>query len=164
MIYKFKPGSMVAGNPQKIGERLTELTKLHRGKLMPEVVVEDARSPRSPLHRCFEWNDGVAADKYRLNQARHVIAVVVTVMPEKRGPGTATRAFVSLSRGGGKAGRHPYIPIRTALGNVVTRQALVAKALAELESWHDRYSELKELADIFAAIERHTDRMARKAA
>ena len=38
-----------------------------------EILVETARSEDSVLHPLFEWNDSLAAEKYRLQQARTII-------------------------------------------------------------------------------------------
>lgn len=36
------------------------------GKITPESVVDAARNAGHPLHPRFEWNDGVAAEHYRI--------------------------------------------------------------------------------------------------
>lgn len=46
------------------------------GKLTPEAVVKAAKSMASPLHDCFEWDDSEAASRYRLWQARELIASI----------------------------------------------------------------------------------------
>ena len=56
-------------------EAIQEIKKLEdrRGRLTPEQVVEAARDESSPLHECFEWDDGKAAHKYRVEQARDLL-------------------------------------------------------------------------------------------
>jgi hypothetical protein len=50
-----------------------------------ETVVKAAKPKNSPLHDHFEWNDGEAAHKYRLIQARTMIrSVGVIVRGEKK--------------------------------------------------------------------------------
>ena len=44
-----------------------------KGKLTPTSVVALARNKNNPLHSLFDWNDKVAAAKYRLAQARSII-------------------------------------------------------------------------------------------
>lgn len=44
-----------------------------RGRLDPKDVVDEARDPRSPLHKSFTWNDDEAAEQWRLQQARQLI-------------------------------------------------------------------------------------------
>lgn len=63
----------------------TRLMQLHEktGTLEPTAVVEDARPKNSSLHGYFEWNDRIAAEKHRLDQARDLIqSVHVTVQIE----------------------------------------------------------------------------------
>lgn len=43
------------------------------GKLTPEVIVAEAKKPKSPLHTCFQWDDDKAAQQWRLQQARVLI-------------------------------------------------------------------------------------------
>lgn len=57
---------------QKIRTELLALAQM--GTLTPEEVVRLARSPDSVLHDAFEWDDSVAAHKYRLDQARDLIS------------------------------------------------------------------------------------------
>lgn len=63
-------------NRKAIAGRLKKLADESGGRLTPEAVVNDAKSPRSPLHRCFDWDDSEAARKWRLEQARSLIRTV----------------------------------------------------------------------------------------
>jgi len=51
-------------------EALLALAELHQGRITPEMVVEAARDPNSPLHTAFTWDDAQAAHEHRLAQAR----------------------------------------------------------------------------------------------
>lgn len=56
------------------------------GRLTPRAVVDAARDENHPLHGEFEWDDTVAAEAYRLDQARQLIAdvrveVVTSTLP-----------------------------------------------------------------------------------
>jgi len=57
-------------------ERIQQLAQKRRGRITPREVVDDARDDASPLHPLFEWNDGIAADRYREEQARVLIGRV----------------------------------------------------------------------------------------
>jgi hypothetical protein len=59
---------------ENVAEVLKELER--EGRLLPGDVVERARDEDSPLHSHFEWDDGQAAEKYRLHQARALIRTV----------------------------------------------------------------------------------------
>lgn len=68
-----------------IAARLAKIAEENDGNLTPDAVLEDARSKKSPLHDQFEWNDGEAAHKYRLEQARTLIrSVRVEVTTESK--------------------------------------------------------------------------------
>jgi hypothetical protein len=58
-----------------IKKRLAELHAKH-GNITPEMVVTDARDPRSPLHARFDWDDSTAAEAYRIIQARVLIKTI----------------------------------------------------------------------------------------
>jgi hypothetical protein len=45
----------------------------HGGELTPDDVVEAARNPETKLHGLFEWDESVAAGRFRLYQARMVL-------------------------------------------------------------------------------------------
>src|SRR6188768_2925283 len=46
-------------------------------------LVNEARSAKSPIHHCFEWNDAKAAESHRLDQAsRYWRAIELTVQAE----------------------------------------------------------------------------------
>lgn len=54
---------------------VTELERINTifGKLTPELIVDTAREKNNPLHPLFDWDDSVAAEKWRLQQARTVL-------------------------------------------------------------------------------------------
>lgn len=149
MIYKFKDGSHLRGDAQKVGERLAALEA--RGRLTPETVVSDAQAKDSPLHPLFEWDDAKAAERYRIQQAGHVIRCV-TVETEQQGDDTpkVIRAFVPIAEAEGPR----YVDTVRALGDADMRRQVLARAHAELDSVSRKWRELQELADVVDAIDR----------
>jgi hypothetical protein len=150
MIYKWKQGARVPASvdAQKAGEELERIRVKHNGRLEPEWVVHNAKSPRNPLHDLFEWDDNVAAQNFRVDQARSVIRsveVVVEEAPQMR----PTRAFVSVVQERDRS----YTSVQHAMSDDDLRNQLLAQAYTELEAWQKRYAELIELADLFAAID-----------
>ena len=64
--------------------RITEDHLLqHDGIFRAEDFVEEARHPEHPAHNWFEWDNGIAADSYRLWQARRFVSLKVLI-PEPR--------------------------------------------------------------------------------
>lgn len=62
-----------------VSERLAVLYSKY-GRLTPGLVVDDASSPDSPLHSHFEWDDSIAAQRHREDQARSLIRSVQIVL------------------------------------------------------------------------------------
>lgn len=61
-------------------------------KLDPHAIVEASRSKKAVLHPLFEWDDAVAGEEYRLQQARrlsrsiYVITPATETEPEREAP------------------------------------------------------------------------------
>lgn len=131
-----------------IAEELARLGSKGDGILYPEDVVRAAKSTKSPLHNHFDWNDGVAAEKWRLEQARRLIRVYVTVI-DADGP-KEIRGYVSLSPD--RMGKGGYRTMVDVLKNIRMRGQLLDDAIDDLQRLRTKYRALKELADVFAAI------------
>ena len=115
------------------------------GKVTPQEVLEKARDENSELHKCFEWNDSVAAEKYRLQQARSII--INLVYEPKRKQEEPVRCFQITNE------KSTYQPTKQFLVQENEYQSLLARAKAELESFKRRYANLTELESVFEAIE-----------
>lgn len=86
-----------------------------RGRLDPEIVIEEATPEESPLHGSFEWDDSRAGDLYRLVQARILIKKVKILIPETEIP---VSAFIHL-RGESEDinGKGVYIPFHMLISH-----------------------------------------------
>ena len=118
-----------------------------RGIIAPVDVVNAARPVDSPLHEYFEWDDGVAADAYRIVQAQLLLRVTVTMLAGANGEMTNVRAFVSLTSEQG------YRSTVDVLADTSHRSQLIADAMRDMQIFKRKYGHLKELADVFAAME-----------
>lgn len=113
----------------------------HGSLLRPVDVVEYARNPETALHECFEWDDGKAAEKFRLFQARQLIRVRIRLQGASV---QKIRAFVSLTpdrkvAGGGYRAIESVVAIEAywqQLRNDVRREYLIFKRKFEvLPEW-----------------------------
>jgi hypothetical protein len=145
--FRKRSGFQVKGDVHKIGKRLKKLTG-KKGVITPEQVVEDAQNPKSPLHDEFEWDDTEAAYKYRLDQARYLFRAIESVWVEEETEMTV-RSFVSIE----EDLETPYRDGRVVLSDVELRAQWKAQALRELRSWRNRYNNIKELVEVFAAAD-----------
>ena len=135
----------------EIKTELDKLARKARGLLKPCDVVEAARPDESPLHGAFEWDDSVAAQQYRIWQARELIVSVRVEMPAQ-GRTMQVQAFVSLPSdreqdGGG------YRSISAVLRSRERKSELLEAALADLDRIRAKYGHLSELARVFAAVD-----------
>ncbi|UAB76955.1 hypothetical protein INR77_08850 [Erythrobacter sp. SCSIO 43205] len=149
MIYKWKTGSKALVDAQVAGEEIERLRVHQNGRLEARDLVEASRDANAPLHPAFEWDNNIAAEKFRVEQAKYMIRsveVVVQKGDEKQAP---IRAFVSVVRDNDRS----YTSTFHALSDSELRQQVVAQAWKELEAWQKRHAELVEFAGIFAKIE-----------
>lgn len=110
------------------------------GEVTPAQVVDDARPETSPTHGYFEWDNEVAAERYRESQATYYLANIVMV------PAEAVEAIDarSLAVGEPDAGsasrmvRFTDVPV-TESAAMVQLGAVMQRAARELESWRTRY-------------------------
>jgi hypothetical protein len=63
------------------------------GRLTPRLIVDEARNPDHPLHTRFEWDDSVAGEKWRREQARALIRSVAVTYVNPGGQRSRVRAF-----------------------------------------------------------------------
>lgn len=145
-IYKWKSGSRVSADAQKVGEVCERLER--KGNLTPRALVNASRRKNAVLHDLFEWDNEIAAEKYRETQASYLIRSIEVV---SAGISEPVRAFVSVTANEEKTER-TYINVERALSINGTREEVLAIALAELKAFERKYSNLEELANVIAAI------------
>lgn len=149
-IYKWRPHANIPVPAQVAGDELERIRVENNGRLAQDIIVEEARDKKSPLHPAFEWNDKKAAHQYRLTQAGYVIRMLSVTYVSEQGVGSEpVRAFVNVSRDEDRS----YTSIAHAMSDEELREQVLARAFKELQDWQNRYSELVEFASVFAAIE-----------
>ena len=115
------------------------------GKFTPMEVLEKAKDETTELHKCFEWNDSIAAEKYRLEQAKNIIRMLVYKKENKEQQ--VVRYYAKTET------KHVYQPTKQFLVQEDEYQGLLRRALAELEAFKNKYHTLTELENIFEAME-----------
>jgi hypothetical protein len=128
------------------------------GSLTPKGVVDEARPESSPLHCAFDWNNKTAGEKWRREQARHMIKALVIVR-EDAGEEKEIRALVSVQDDGDDGPK--YVSIDAAMSDKTRREYVIKEALAGLESWEKRYGDLAEFSGVSREIRAVVSRNAR---
>lgn len=143
--YRWKDGARVGVDANAAGPVLEGLS--NSGCLTPSALVDASRSESAPLHGEFEWNDGIAAEKYRETQAGYIIRSIEIVIEQASEP---VRAFVPI-RITDDAG---YVPIQKVMRQPEYRDEILSRAMAEAKSFRRKYASLKQLAGVFAEIDK----------
>lgn len=138
--YNFKEKGV---DPNEIGDYLSGLL-VHKQKLTAEIVLQDAKSTSSPLHKMFEWNDTAAANRWRLEQAASIIQSVHIIYESDEEP-IVVRAFVSI-------GEH-YEHIEEVAKVKSSRDLLIYQAAKELRLWRKKYSHMNEFFKLHNVID-----------
>lgn len=129
---------------QVIGEELEKISALNDGKLHPGDVIEAAREESSRLHRFFEWNNALAAEKFRENQARLMIRNVYIVneaSPQKE----LIRSWLNINAG---IGGHSYRSTSEVINNRHLQLAVLQQAERDLLAWETRYRDLEQICNL----------------
>lgn len=129
-------------NPQTIGTALAAIAESAKGELTPLAVVNSARPKNSPLHKHFEWDDALAAEAHRLDQARNLIRIV-SVKDASTEEGM-TRAFQSIASKSGTSYRH----IEEIKSSVELQLALLRQAEGDLQAFEKRYRSLTDVCGL----------------
>lgn len=114
------------------------------GALTPQAVVNDARPDDAPLHDRFEWDDRVAGERYRVEQARELIRSVRIVFHEPGDPIKEVRGYVSVDRPHGRE----YVPLEEARDDPLTRAIVLRDAEREWRALYQKYRGLEEFLAI----------------
>jgi hypothetical protein len=111
-------------------------------ELTPDLVVDVARDPEHPLHSRFEWDDSVAGEAWRRQQAHDLIRKVKVVYREadESGPEKSVRAFHAVRSDKG----HVYEPVEKVVADDFTRRLLLNDMEREWKALHQRYQEFEE--------------------
>lgn len=166
-VFQFREGCHLSGNAQIVGERLEQI-KDKASSLTPALVLKDARNIRSPLHGYFEWDDTAAAERYRLEQAGHLVRSVVvsfeaadpqperqvrleSVEPAPAPSPRMVRAFLPVKS---DSGERSYVSTQQAMGDPAMRRQVLERAHSEMTAVGRKYAELSEMAEVFGALNR----------
>jgi hypothetical protein len=126
------------------------LTSWHEeaGELTPQIVVDKARPEGAPLHDRFEWDDGIAGEKYRLVQAQQIIrSVKIEYTSSATGEKRSVRAFFS-NREAGDPNRQGYRPTEEIVEDDLALKLLLRDLERDIAELKRRYGHLAEFADI----------------
>ena len=143
MVYQWKL-PIFPVNAQEAGAEIERIGK-QAGKITPETVLEQSRGADAVLHKCFDWDDASAAEKYRRDQAQDILANLVTVAVHGTQTDTPVRVFVNI--------QNEYRSIEEVSINSDYTNEMLKSALKELVCFKQKYATLKALSGVFVQID-----------
>jgi hypothetical protein len=150
-VFTWKLGSRIKADAEKVGSELETI-----GIKKPATVLEYARKhKKSELHKCFEWDDGRAAEQYRIIQAGHIIRSIAikreTVTDNGDKKITIIRAYENIKDDEFEEGR-VYVPVELALSDPEMQEQVVRnikKGIEELREKGRSYADFIKSPDGF---------------
>ena len=148
--YRPKKGSRLTNEQaQRYGDEISTFSK---GKNISAFdVVESAKGKDSPLHDYFDWDNDVAGDKWRLEQAQCMIRSIEVKYIGGDGKPEYIRMMYNLET---EENKNMYIPVDEVFSSEIYREQLLERAYSEAISWKERYHHLQEFSKVFESIER----------
>ena len=123
-----------------------------KGKLTAANLVEISKPEDAPLHNDFEWNDTIAAQKWREQTGRTMIAMIVVTPDKDEEEKTPVRCYFNIEK------TSPiYTPTEVIFSDEAKTERLLEVAKRELKSFLVKYRTLTKLAGICNAIEELLD-------
>ena len=138
---------------QVIGPILNKLA--NENKSTSNDIVLEAKKKRSPIHSFFEWDNDIAANEYRLEQARLMARSIVVKIQTADGE-KDIRAFhpIQVVRDNKKS----YLSIEIIKSNPEYAEQVIVEAKRQLRTWKDRYNiyreTLNELEPVFEVLDK----------
>lgn len=145
-IYKAAPGAVFNdGQAQSVGQEVEGIPTWP--EVTPDAVVNAARSESSAMHGLFEWRDDVAAERYRVQQARHILNHLITVTSD----GQPMKVYHNTTP---ESGTRRYVHIDKVRTTPTDASQVLENASAELEAWRVRYNVYASvLGPLFGAVD-----------
>lgn len=138
----WKSGCRISADAQKVADEILAIGK----SATPAQILDKARDEKTELHKCFDWDDAEAAEKWRLQQARHIVCNLV-IKEKSDTPRPEVRVFFKTDADSG------YKPTVMIMQDKDEYRKLLDRALAELNSFRAKYKTLAELDGVFDAID-----------
>ena len=139
----WKSGCRISADAQKVADEILAIGN----SATTAQILDKARDEQTELHKCFDWDDAEAAEKWRLQQARHIVCNLV-IKEKSDTPRPEVRVFFKTD---GEGWKKPTVLI---MQDKDEYRKLLDRALAELTSFRAKYKTLVELDGVFDAIDR----------
>ena len=140
----WKINGIFKADAQKVADEIDALGE----EVTPEQLVEAAKDKKSELHKCFDWDNKVAAEKWRKHQARQIMCFLVIRKDDGDGADDApvVRYMFKTDTGG-------YKPSRLVFKQDDEYRKLLQRVDGELRAIKQKYAYIQERDYIWELIE-----------
>lgn len=165
--YSWKQGFGYKVSAETVGGVLEKI-KSEKGFATSDDFLEYSRSEDAETHSMFEWDDEIAAEKYRHQQSAMIInqlevEIVYTEIQTDNTPVTIddtqrvirTNAFVNIGQrwNPDKTAKAMYVDTVSAMKDAQNRKQVLLNAKRELSAFKNKYLLLQELGKVMDAID-----------
>lgn len=152
-MFSWRKGYSYKVSAETVGIALEQIEE-KEGHVTSKGFLEYSRPEDSPTHSMFEWDDSVAAEKYRLNQSAKIInQLEVKIVCEQSGEDSSIKAFVNVEP------KKPlavaaWVNVEKARGDEDMWQNVLKNALGELRAFKNKYARFEAFSGVFREIEK----------
>lgn len=164
--YSWKSGYSYSVSAEIVGNVLEKIEQ-RKGSATSEDFLEYSRNEDAETHEMFEWDDAIAAEKYRLRQSAQIInqlQIEITyeeaqttdteIILEVPNHTIKTSAFVNVGERYSKpTEKATYVNVIDAMKDADKRKQVLKNASASLEAFKQKYKGFKELDRVIIEID-----------
>lgn len=133
-----------------IGQQLEEGGE----EITPKHLVDAARSAKSPGHKLFEWDDSVAGEAYRLQQATGHLRMVQIEIVNHGNKQPIRACFPVYQSDGADGAKRSHVSYDRIKDTPDLARQVIERGANELRQWQKRYSLYTNVFEtVFQAIE-----------
>lgn len=120
----------------------------------PQELLEAARSKRSPINKCFEWDNFEGAERYRLQQASYLLRKVKVILVTEEGEERKVSAWSSV-RSKRQPNKRAYVRTIEAMEtDTEWHEEILMNALRQLVSWRKKWAHLNEISQAIRMVDK----------
>jgi len=162
--YGAHPGARFSiSDAQILGEELEKIAIKHKlgGKrtVPAKILLKEATSSKSRLHRFFSWDDASEAHKNRLWVARQYLSHLTVIIEDVEVPAYSNGHYQIVTEDEEEKTIRTYMNTEDAMSTKETRAVLLKEALDHIRSMRSRFARFKRLANIFKNAELQIERL-----
>lgn len=144
-MIEWRPGYRFNADAETVQKEINSIGET----VTPQEIVDYAReNPDSELHKCFQWDDSIAAEAWRRQQARIVCSSLVVVIEKGQSDPVSYRILQHDSE------KKSYTPVTFTVRNEDAYSRLLKQAKQELAQFRSRYKSIVELAEVIEEIDK----------